>query len=293
MGIAAGRPRFGPESQGVACAGIGAELHVLVAKTPSLLHTIRHADGTWQRFGNVNDATGFDGELLSPFCAAIGDELHVCAKSGLRIVHTIRHADGSWDDVGVLPPGPVVAQAGQAAACALAGELHVFAAENIMLGHTVRHRNGHWDPWGDISPAIRNKPAFIIALAAATVDTEIHVAVIGTADDARVTGVINTVYHALRRIGGAWTPFASVFRETGNPGIPSQGIAVAGVNEELHLAFTTITQPYLWHAIRHADGTWTRFGDVPAATGRPGTDLIWAVELAGVQETPGLSPCDR
>jgi hypothetical protein len=34
---------------------IGADLHVILTNGDFMFHTIRHADGTWRRFGDVND----------------------------------------------------------------------------------------------------------------------------------------------------------------------------------------------------------------------------------------------
>ena len=281
LGVAAGTPRF-PLAAGGACAGIGAELHVLVDQLGPLMHTIRFADGTWQRFGNVNAASDDDDPLWDPACAGIGEELHlVAASKGNRVVHTIRYADGSWQDV-----GNVSHQAGQqgdlgpqpiTAACELAGELHVFVIADNSILHTVRHANGRWDAWENLSRVIHNAPEYTSALAAAGVGGELQLAIIPGQ-------VFAPPLHALRGRNGAWTPFANVYNETGDRG-GSFKVAAAAVDGELHLAVVTGHQPYLWHAIRHANGTWTRLGSVPAATGRPGTDAFVGAELAGVDDT--------
>lgn len=268
-----------------ACAGIGAELHLLVDNAPPL-HTIRHVDGTWDNFGQVRQATGYRDPIWGPACASIGDELHVVATSSEdRIIHVIRHADRSWGgfrDVSGQAgrQGPVT---GSLALCALAGELHVFvvAADQGIL-HTVRHANGHWDAWENLSQIIRNPPRTIADIAAAAVGTDLQVV---TCD----TPASLSVSHALRRPGGAWTPFGDLYREAGNPGYPMKA-AAAAVNGEFHLALVTNSKPYLFHCVRHPNGTWTKFADVARATGRPGTDPISGVSIAGVAQGAGQVP---
>ena len=61
-----------------------------------LYHTIRRADGEWDRWAER------DGPLAAEFvgaaCAGAGDALHVVAVTAEgRLYHTIRHADGRWD----------------------------------------------------------------------------------------------------------------------------------------------------------------------------------------------------
>jgi hypothetical protein len=307
LGMAAGGPE-GPWFDG-ACAGVGAELHQLgFPGAGPLEHTIRFADGTWQKFGNVEEATDHKGGLGSPACAGIGDELHVCAHGGEnRILHVIRHADRSWGNWGDVtrqgnagPTGPL--DSDLLAVCGMGAELHVFAVERSQnpddygswLIHTVRHADGKWDGWENLTNVIpvanpREPHPSIFRVAVAAVGAELQIAIIFTA------GL--EVLHALRRAGGGWTRWASVYREAGdlNVGVPYPGgmpfsVAVAAVNNELHLAVTTHRQPWLWHTIRDAKGKWTKFGSVAAATGRPGTDAMSGVELAGVDESAVVIP---
>ncbi len=74
----AGNP--GPFSA-VGCAAINGELHVcgVIVTNGGLWHTIRHATGSWQAFGDVKSQAGDPGRLIRVGCAAIGGELHISA----------------------------------------------------------------------------------------------------------------------------------------------------------------------------------------------------------------------
>ncbi len=275
-----------------ACAGIGGELHVLAVTSTGLVHAIRRADGSWTKFGSVNAATRYTGNLSTPACAAIGTDLHVCASTQARIFHSIRYGNGSWTGF-----GDVAGQAGPSGAvnfklglCGLAGELHVFAVAWDLNGpypvgallHTIRHTNGSWTPWQNLSNVIANAPTRISSVTASAVGSEIQIAV---TDDAMPP----TIHHALRRANGTWTAFGDVNRQTGDRGAPFM-VGVAPVQNELQLGVTTGGTPNLWHTIRHADGSWQSFGDVSAATQRPGNDFFSDVHLAGVEQPPPPGP---
>jgi hypothetical protein len=94
-----------PAIRTVAAAGIGAELHVLLAQDPSsgrpaeLFHAILTGAGI-ELFGNVRalvgDAAFGSNPLTTPACANVGGNLHVCAISNGQIMHTIRLSSGAW-----------------------------------------------------------------------------------------------------------------------------------------------------------------------------------------------------
>jgi hypothetical protein len=70
---------------------------------------------------------------------------------------------------------------------------------------------------------------------------------------------------------------------------------MAGIIDELQLAGIT-TDGKIWHTIRHADGSWTPFGDVTGVAGSPGTfkDVATAgvageLQLAGITVDGNIS----
>jgi hypothetical protein len=64
-----------------------------------LWHTIRHANGSWDQWDDVETQAGNKGPFEDIECASVNDELQVIATTGngRRLWHTIRHANGSWD----------------------------------------------------------------------------------------------------------------------------------------------------------------------------------------------------
>jgi hypothetical protein len=64
-----------------------------------LWHTIRHANGSWDHWDDVEAQAGNKGPFEDVECATVNDELQVIAttEDGRRLWHTIRHANGSWD----------------------------------------------------------------------------------------------------------------------------------------------------------------------------------------------------
>jgi hypothetical protein len=89
-------------------------------------------------------------------------------------------------------------------------------------------------------------------------------------------------YRSLTDAIDAFGPFAALLQRQFPTGTPS-GLVNDNpfplLFEELHLSGVT-DDGGVWHAIRHADGTWTPFGDVKGQSGNPGH--FAAAAMAGV-----------
>src|SRR5215204_745578 len=135
----------------VDCGGVGRELHVCaITNDGKVWHTIRRADGSWQRnFVDVKAQTSNPGVFKAVGCIRAGNELHVCAiTNDGKVWHTIRRADGSWQRNFVdlkaqhtNDPGTFV----DVDCGGVSGELHVCAiTNNGKVWHTIRFAVGSW-----------------------------------------------------------------------------------------------------------------------------------------------------
>ena len=135
----------------VAITDVDDDLHfcVLALTTsgePHILHTVLHADGTWDGVQDVSTipSVGFPGPFVSIDCAGVGDDLHVCGVTNDgKLWHTMYSSPNNWtpfEDVGALStnaPGPFTA-------VTLAEgdtDLHVLAQVGADLWHTMRSSN--------------------------------------------------------------------------------------------------------------------------------------------------------
>ena len=133
----------------VSIAPVGRDIHVTAVSQGDgrLWHTIRRADGTWDRFGDIESAAGEAGQFLDVASAGDGAELHVCVLAGtLHIHHSIRHSDGTWTPLASSPP---IRPAGSDCTM-INGELNLVRVRAgfpvNVVEHRVRNRSGVWWP---------------------------------------------------------------------------------------------------------------------------------------------------
>jgi hypothetical protein len=228
-------------------------------------HTIRHADGTWQPFGDVKSQAGDKGFAFRTACTSVNGELHdLVANEDGSIWHTIRHADGTWQPFGdvKLATGTGLGNFIFDPACAdVNTELHVVVGVNSFgIAHTIRRANGTWLPFGDVKTAT-GEPSNqdVLSLACAGVSGELHV-IVGSGN--------GSIRHTIRHADGTWLPFGDVKSQAGDMG-HILSVACTNVNGELHFVAAN-SDGSIWHTIRHADGTWLPFGDMKSQAGDRG-----------------------
>lgn len=165
--------QFNGSARRVSCVDINGELHVcIVSFDQNIWHTIRHANGNWDPFIDVRQASGTNPEahdqlrMRDVSCANINNELHVCMATGEgNIRHTIRHAN-HWDQLGDVKqqagdPGDVIS-----VSCTRVlerpinlYELHLCVSNYTGgLWHTVRHNTRGWQPFEDVKSKAHTHP---------------------------------------------------------------------------------------------------------------------------------------
>ncbi|MEU2393774.1 trypsin-like serine protease [Streptomyces sp. NPDC007369] len=249
-----------------AAAGINGDTHVLaISDNGGLFHTIRKADGTWGRFGDVFAAANALGKLTEVSAVSLGYDLHVVAVADGKAFHTVRNAAGSWTpfrNIGSGSLGNVTA----AATASVRGELQVGLVSGGKPYHSIRQTNGNWLGWGNVAQAASSTgPISSISMAGGSDGTHFTVA---TDNGARQ-------YHALRNFDGTWSPFGDLKPYLGS--ITAKSLSAAAVNGELQVAVTTGDGRVL-HTTRHTDRTWGVPVTVPleGLPGAPGALAIAA-----------------
>jgi hypothetical protein len=104
-----------------------------------------------------------------------------------------------------------------------------------------------------------------------------------------------SLFHTLRKAGGAWLPFRDVMAVAGNPGTV-EALGSATVGGELHVLAATIGGgPSLFHAVRRVDGSWKSFRKITGETGNlPGAihsmaaaNVGGVLHVAAIADQPG------
>ncbi|MFH9355390.1 hypothetical protein [Kitasatospora sp. NPDC017646] len=112
MGVTGTPSPWGPPAD-VAAASFNGSLQVVVTDNSQagFYHTIRNADGTWNRWGDIGsqvhfDRAGFHGFIMGGVEGAnVDGELQLVFESSDNsgsLYHTIRHTDGTWAQAGLV-----------------------------------------------------------------------------------------------------------------------------------------------------------------------------------------------
>ncbi|WP_181442573.1 trypsin-like serine protease [Streptomyces tateyamensis] len=141
----------------VATVSIGLDLHVVAVANGRVYHAIRHADGTWTKFGDVESGGGA-GNLAAITSVAVastsGGQLQVAVVANGKVYHTIRAASGvwgTWGDVaqaaGATGPVNSVAMAGSGGDA----QMVIITDNGAHQYHTIRYASGSWAAFGDLA----------------------------------------------------------------------------------------------------------------------------------------------
>ncbi|MFJ5880676.1 hypothetical protein [Kitasatospora cineracea] len=169
----------------VAAAEVGGELQVVgTLFSGEVVHAVRHADGSWQPWGNVLGATGTPAAWGLPTDVAVAGingqlQVVVCDNSQIGAYHAIRRSDGSWTRWGDIGSQARFDRAGYYGSnltgvdgAAVNGEFQLVFEPSTDAGdlyHTIRHADGSWDLAGHVQNAVdlsRWRPVAVGAAAA-------------------------------------------------------------------------------------------------------------------------------
>jgi hypothetical protein len=246
-----------------------------------LLHTVRHADGSWQPAADMGAAAGIAGQVQALAAAPGGNnevQFAVAMRDG-HLWHTIRHADGTWQPAGDMGVAAVIA--GQVQAVAAAGSNNdvqfAVAMQDGRLLHTIRFGASlTWQPAGDMGAAIGQSGQVQAITAASVGGNEVHFAV------AMQDGHL---WHTIRHADGTWQPAGDMGVAAGLAG-KVQALAAAAADNGRDVQFAVATQDgHLWHTIRFGTAlTWQPAGDMGTVAGIPGRVRSMAAAPGGPGE---------
>jgi hypothetical protein len=180
----------------VACAAIGANLHVLAVEDGKLRHTIR-TGSSWRTNFATHPIPPGAGTLTAVGCAAVDGALHMVAVIGGALWHRRRNSSGSWSDYTKIKT-PAAAGSFTAVSCAgFAGTLPVVArgdrGGSTNLWHTIRKADGSWQASvGNIKDPGHDRS--FDSISCATVGSDLHVLAVQGGD----------VRHTIRYANGRW-----------------------------------------------------------------------------------------
>ena len=242
----------------VACGGVGGALQLVgITQDGQMWHTIRNADGSWQKtYGLIEgQEQNNPGPFTTVGCAGVGDTLQLVGltRDG-RMWHTIRNADGSWQKTYGLVEGQEQNDPGafMSVACGgVGGALQLVGiTQDGQMWHTIRNADGSWQKtYGLVEGQEQNNPGPFTTVGCAGVGDTLQL--VGLTRDGRM-------WHTIRNADGSWQKTYGLVegQEQNDPGA-FMSVACGGVGGALQLV--GITQDgQMWHTIRNPDGSWQK-----------------------------------
>lgn len=251
------------EIASVAGAGIDQDLHVVVSMQRDAGRNPRHCyrngtDGSWTTFSEIPVDGGPQGTATLAM-TSLNRQLHVIATNDGTVHHAVRNADGiwqnSWSELRAFE------SISDLAITRVGSTLDVAVVVNGTILHSIRASDGTWSGWGNVERAA-GEIGWVGEVTLAGVGAALHVfAVDGS----------GFLHHAIRRGDGTWRPFMRVAAFTESLG-RLMNLAAANVGGAVQFACVDFGTRSVRHAIRSADGTWSRVGSVrpTGLTDKPG-----------------------
>ena len=237
----------------VACAGIAEDLHVVISMQRDAGRNPRHCfrngtDGSWTTLSEIPVDGGPQGTATLAMTSLNG-QLHVIATNNGTVHHAVRNADGSWQNS--WSELRAFASISDLAITRVGSTLDVAVVMDGEIFHSIRASDGSWSSWGNVESAA-GEIGNVGGVTLAGVGSALHVfAVDGS----------GFLHHAIRRGDGTWRRFQRVAAFTEALG-RLMNLAAANVGGVVQFACVDLGTRSVRHAIRSADGSWSRVGTV-------------------------------
>lgn len=259
---------------------------VTVDQHGDLQHTIRHADGSWQRMGTI---PGYS-QVNYVTSAMVGGEDNVFVEyqagpsnnPDIQAARLVRHADGTWDYRASLPEIPVNPQ--PMSAVTVNGRLNLVTLTPSGPEVAELGADGRWSAFSTVPLGTHLR-----SIAAVANGTSLRV--VGLFGDGHTVGVID-------RTATGWSPVNTTLANVGDQNIATQ-LAAAQVGGTLQVgavvdsATNPQAVPMLAVATMNSSGSWSGFtGPQTTVWGRPFqvsmTPANGEIQLAYTTETGGI-----
>lgn len=237
----------------------------------NLDHTIRHADGTWQRFGLI---PGYH-NVSALTSVIVGGEENVFAQydngGGPRLGHLVRHTDGTWNYAAATPAPPSGATE-QLAAANVNGRIELVRLASTGPEVSELDADGNWSVWRGV-PSGEHAVQSIAAVASGGT-----LRVVELTADGRTVGVAD-------RVDGSWT-VGSLTPISADARVKAVQIAAAEVGTDLQVTaryeYTVDPTHYsrFRHGILNSAGSWSGFADLTTTIFVPGAPCDVAMTAA-------------
>lgn len=183
-----------------------------------------------------------------------------------KVVQTRRAPDGTWDAAREVPQfggfryWTTVVDSGRLRLFGLRGS----GPMSLQFVQSTQQPDGSW-----------SEPAPMTGLAELALSDQYFqlgrtgAAVVGGRVQLAAIDPSGRLVHTVENPDGSWQPWGVVNAPAGLGSDKFFSLATAEVNGELHIAVTVWNDGGVFHTIRHADGSWSGWGNVMGAAGTP------------------------
>jgi len=234
---------------------------VTVDQYGELYHTIRHADGSWQKMGVI---PGY-GQVNALASAMVGGEENVIVEfqtgtqkvPDIQAARLVRHADGTWNFNASLPEIPM--NPGALSLVNVNGRLNLVSLTSTGPMVAELGADGTWSAFSNVPG-----PGHMRSVAAVANGSSLRV--VELYGDGRTVGVVD-------RTATGWSTINTTLANTDDRNVDTQ-VAAAQIGDTLQVgvvldsATDTQAVPWIDHATMDKSGNWSGFAGLPTVWGR-------------------------